>query len=67
MIKVSGSVIKITLQQKVKLPWCSPTAGGLGLSEFCYVVVISKALVEFNDDRLEDLDSTQRPNGVEVG
>jgi len=36
------------------------------LLEFGYVGAISEALVEFNDNRLEDLDPTRCPNGVEV-
>ena len=51
----------------MKLPWCSPRLEDWALSEFGYVGAISEALVEFNDDRLEGLDPTQRPNGVEVG
>jgi len=40
----------------VKLPWCRPAAWAL--SEFEYVGDISEALVEFDDDYLQNLDPT---------
>jgi len=55
-IKVERICHKNYIAKKIKLPWCSPAAWAL--LEFGHVGAISEALVEFDDDHLQDLDPT---------